>query len=149
MPAYHLAQINIAHLKAPIDDPLIADFVADLDRINYLAEQSDGFIWRLMDEVGNATSYNLYNDPSYIINMSVWRDVKALKTFVYKSDHVNVYMKRVEWFHPMKRAHMALWWVSIRHEPTLDEAVEKLNLIDRIGTSKDAFTFRNIYEPYK
>ena len=147
MPAYHLAQINIAHLKAPIDDPMIADFVSDLDRINLLAEQSKGFIWRLKDEAGDATSFNPYNDPSYIINMSVWSDVSALKDFVYRSDHLNVYLKRANWFHPMPNAHMGLWWIPIDHIPTIDEAVEKLDLIDRIGISQDAFTFRKTYDP--
>jgi len=146
MSKFHLAQINIAHLKAPIDDPLIADFVADLDRINLLAEQSEGFIWRLEDEAGNATSFNPYDNPNYIINMSVWRDVSSLKDFVYKSNHVEVYMKRAQWFHSMDKAHMALWWIPSDHTPTLEEAVEKLALIDKIGNSKDAFTFRKIYE---
>ncbi len=111
MSSYHLAQINIAHLKAPIDDPLLADFVADLDRVNHIADQSEGFIWRLKDQVGNATSYNPYNDLSYIINMSVWRDTEALKAFIYRSDHLDVYLKRAKWFHPMEKAHMALWWI--------------------------------------
>lgn len=50
MSRYRLAQLNIATLKAPLDSPLLADFVANLDRINRLAEQSPGFEWRLQDE---------------------------------------------------------------------------------------------------
>jgi Domain of unknown function (DUF3291) len=34
MSNFELAQLNIAHLKAPIDSPILADFVANLDRIN-------------------------------------------------------------------------------------------------------------------
>src|SRR6266404_5565252 len=34
--AYHLAQINIARLVAPLDDPRIAEFVALLEPINAL-----------------------------------------------------------------------------------------------------------------
>jgi len=44
---YHLAQVNIAHMRAPLDDPLMAGFVAQLETINALADASPGFIWRL------------------------------------------------------------------------------------------------------
>jgi len=47
---YHLAQVNISRLLAPIDDPLIANFKAALDPINALAESSPGFVWRLKSD---------------------------------------------------------------------------------------------------
>ena len=145
MSAYHLAQINIAHLKAPTDDPIIADFVADLDNINQLAEQSEGFVWRLKDETGDATSFNPYDDPSYIINMSVWQDTEVLKEFVYGSNHVQIYMKRAQWCHSMDKAHMTLWWIPTGHTLSLAEAIERLALIDKVGNSKEAFTFKKTY----
>lgn len=73
MATHHLSQIIIAQLKAPMDDPMIEDFVADLDRINQPVEHCDGFIWRLQDESGTATSFHPYNDTSWIFNMSVWQ----------------------------------------------------------------------------
>ncbi|MEM7331083.1 MAG: DUF3291 domain-containing protein [Chloroflexota bacterium] len=39
-PKYHLAQLNIARLIASIDDPLIQDFVDNLDRINAIADEA-------------------------------------------------------------------------------------------------------------
>jgi len=50
MSKFELAELNIVQLKAPIDSPLLAEFVANLDRINALAETSDGFKWRLMTD---------------------------------------------------------------------------------------------------
>ncbi len=44
MTDWHLAQINVARTRAPLDDPLMADFVAALDHVNGLADASDGFI---------------------------------------------------------------------------------------------------------
>lgn len=41
---YHLAQINIGRLIAPIDDPKIAEFVAQLEPINALADEAPGFV---------------------------------------------------------------------------------------------------------
>jgi hypothetical protein len=35
---YHLAQINIGRLVAPLEDPQIAEFVSQLDPINALAD---------------------------------------------------------------------------------------------------------------
>lgn len=51
MSEYHLAQINIARMLAPIEDAIMADFVAQLPPINTLAEESPGFVWRLQSEV--------------------------------------------------------------------------------------------------
>ena len=48
MSQFHLAQINIGRLRAPIDDPMIADFKNNLDSINAQAEASPGFVWRLV-----------------------------------------------------------------------------------------------------
>lgn len=50
---HHLAQLNIARPQVLLDDPLIADFVNNLDRINQLAESAPGFVWRLQDDTGN------------------------------------------------------------------------------------------------
>ena len=43
---YHLSQINIARMVAPLTDPIMADFVAGLAPINALADASPGFVWR-------------------------------------------------------------------------------------------------------
>ena len=69
----HLAQVNIAWLRAPIDDPLLADFVARLDEVNALADADPGFVWRLQTEAGNATAIRPYEDDRILFNMSVWR----------------------------------------------------------------------------
>jgi hypothetical protein len=34
MSAYELAQLNVALMKEPLESPTMADFVANLDRIN-------------------------------------------------------------------------------------------------------------------
>lgn len=75
---FHLAQINIARMLAPIDSPLMAEFVANLDRINAVAEKSEGFVWRLKDDTNNATSIRIYDDDFFIVNMSVWESIEGL-----------------------------------------------------------------------
>jgi Domain of unknown function (DUF3291) len=44
------AQVNVARMRAPLDDPVMAGFVARLAEINALADQSPGFVWRLQTE---------------------------------------------------------------------------------------------------
>jgi hypothetical protein len=51
----HRAQINIGRLRAPLDDPKMVGFVAQLDPINALADAAPGFVWRLQSASGNAT----------------------------------------------------------------------------------------------
>ena len=36
MSRYQLAQLNVGTIKGPIDSPVMAEFVANLDRINAL-----------------------------------------------------------------------------------------------------------------
>jgi|SRR5580704_2441063 hypothetical protein len=108
---YHLAQINIGRLIAPIDDPKIAAFVAQLDPINALAEHSRGFVWRLQSASGNATDLVYNDDPFVIVNMSVWESFEALRDYVYTSKHVEVLRERANWFEKMEKPHYCLWWV--------------------------------------
>ena len=55
-PSFHVAQVNIARPKAPVDSPLLADFKANLDPVNAIADAAPGFVWRLQDESRNATA---------------------------------------------------------------------------------------------
>lgn len=143
---YQLAQLNIAELKAPLDSPELADFVANLDRINALAESSEGYVWRLKTDDGDATAIRDFGE-STLVNMSVWKDVDALNTYVYRSGHVDIMRRRREWFERMANIHMVLWWVPEGHLPTVEEAAEKLALLRLQGPSPAAFTFRQAYPP--
>lgn len=146
--AWHLAQVNIGRLNAPIDHPDIAEFKDALDTINALAESSPGFVWRLQDDVGNATSIEVDpGDELVIPNMSVWRSVESLSEFVYRSDHTPFLRRRREWFQRFGSTFMALWWVPDGHRPTLDEAKERLSILDREGPTPEAFTFRHRFPP--
>jgi hypothetical protein len=145
---YQLAQINIAKLLKPIDHPQIADFVNQLDEINALAEKSKGFVWRLKDEDSNdATSLNPFNDPNIIVNMSVWEDIISLKDYVYNSGHIKVFIRRKEWFEKPSKAHMALWWMEKAKLPTAEEGKKRIEYLQQFGSSKYAFTFKDVVNP--
>ncbi|MEO1060817.1 MAG: DUF3291 domain-containing protein [Actinomycetota bacterium] len=137
-----LAQLNIGRLVALRGYPQVAEFFDALDRINALAEASDGFVWRLQDDEGNATSFHLERDRRLIPNLSVWRDLESLQDFMYRTDHVDFLRRRREWFEPLGREHLVLWWVEDGHRPDLDEALERLAQLEAEGPSPAAFTFR-------
>jgi hypothetical protein len=139
---FHLAQINIGKMLAPIDSSVMADFVANLDRINALAENSEGFVWRLKDDSNNATTIKVYDDDLIIVNMSVWEHVDYLFQYVYQSAHVEIFKRRKEWFKRMSEMHMVLWYVPAGHKPSVYEAVEKLNFLRKNGETPLAFTFK-------
>ncbi len=142
-----LAQINIAKMKGVnIDDPIMKEFVDNLDTINALAEQSNGFIWRLTDDSNNATSFNPYDDEQTIINISVWKDIESLKDFVYNSHHVSFVRRRKEWFAQFGKAYNCMWWIPEGQLPTLENATERLDYLQQNGPSEYAFDFRTVFE---
>jgi len=142
MAAHHLAQVNVATLRAPLDGPELAGFVAQLEPLNALADQSPGFVWRLQTEEGDATAIRPFEDDRVIVNLSVWASLEALRTFVYATRHLDVMRHRRAWFHRMPDPYLALWWLPAGTIPTVTEARERLELLAANGPTADAFTFR-------
>jgi hypothetical protein len=120
--------------------------MANLDRINALAEASPGFVWRLQTEEGNATSLRPFDEQT-LVNMSVWEDLESLRAYVYRSDHAGFLRRRGEWFQHLVEAYTVLWWVPRGHRPTTDEAGQKLAHLRREGPGPEAFTFRRAFPP--
>ena len=141
-----LAQLNISRMLAPtIDHPIMADFVAQLDTINQLAEQSEGFIWRLKGDGNDATSLRPFDDDRIIVNMSVWESSDALQNFVFRSMHTAVMRDRKKWFEKPVQLMTVLWWVPTGHLPTVEEAKEQLEHLNANGPGPQAFTFREMW----
>jgi heme-degrading monooxygenase HmoA len=145
MPAYHLAQLNIGRLLAPLDSPQLAGFVARLAEINALAEGSPGFIWRFQTEDGDATAVRPYDDDRILVNFSVWESPEALGQYVYHSAHAEVMRQRRAWFERMGEDYMVLWWVPSGHRPTVAEAVARLAHLRAHGPSAFAFPYRALF----
>jgi hypothetical protein len=142
-----LADFNIARLRASLDDPSIADFRDNLDAVNALADESPGFVWRLQDEHGDATSFNPYGDELVIVNLAVWESVDALADFTYKSRHVEFLRRRREWFEAPGEPILCLWWIDDGTLPTVEDGVERLALLRATGPTPEAFTFHHRFDP--
>lgn len=145
--SYQLAQVNIGRFIKEISSPANKDFMDNLDRINAIAEQSPGFVWRLTGDGNNAIDIQPYDDPNVAINMSVWRNREDLYNFVYNNDeHMKFMRRRKEWFEKL-RFYVVLWWIPNGHIPTIEEAKHRLMHLEENGPSDFAFSFAKFYEP--
>jgi Domain of unknown function (DUF3291) len=148
MTTYHLAQINIARMKGVnINDPVMQEFVDNLSAVNAEAESSPGFVWRLKDETNDATQFDPYSDEQVIINVSVWESIEALEHFMYQTLHVAFLKRRREWFQTFGKAYVAMWWVPAGQTPTLQEAVDRLDELQKNGPSDKVFDFKHKFLP--
>jgi hypothetical protein len=145
MTDFHLAQLNIGRIHAPLGTATMAGFEAMLDPINALADAAPGFVWRLQSDSGNATDFRPFDDDMILMNLSVWTSLEALWDFVYRTAHLDVMRQRREWFERMVEAYLVLWWLPAGEIPTIAEAVERLRRLREHGSGPEAFTFK---EPY-
>lgn len=138
----HLAELNIGRLIAPTDDPRVAEFMNNLDRVNGLGKRMPGFVWMMEGSgepgTGN-TEAKIDGDPQFVSNLTVWENLESLETFVYNTLHSKFMDRKAEWFEVLGKQHFVMWWVEEGHRPSLEEALEKLAYRERHGDSDVAF----------
>lgn len=144
---HHLAELNVGRLLTPTDDPRVADFMANLDRINGLGKRMPGFVW-MMEGSGEPGTGNtdsaIGGDPQYVSNLTVWDSIETLENFVWGTIHKQFYERRKEWFEVLDRMHFVMWWVPVGTQPTLDEALERLEHLQTHGDSDHAFGWAHL-----
>ena len=144
MTGHHLAQLNVGHLRKPLDAPESAGFMNGLKPINALADASPGFVWRLQSEAGNATDIKLTDDPQFIVNLSVWETPEQLEHFVWNTIHKRFYEKKGNWFEAKSAPHFVMWWIPAGHIPTPEEALARLAHLTQHGPSGHAFGWESL-----
>lgn len=142
----HLAHANIARMRAHLDDPVMAGFAERLAPLNALADSSPGFVWRLQDDEGDATAIRVFEDEQILFNLSVWQSIQALEAYTYRSAHVEALRARGEWFEPMSKPGLVLWWLAAGELPTVEDARARFEMLWDRGPTPEAFTFRNQFE---
>ena len=140
----HIAQLNIGRFRYPTDDPRMSTFMTNLDRINALAERSEGFIWRLKDESNNATAIRPASDPNMAVNLSVWESVEALERFVWATVHKQFYNRKGDWFEKSGSLHFVMWPIPAGHVPDVEEAMARLAHLTAHGDSDFAFGWSHL-----
>ena len=147
MAGFHLAQVNVARLRAPIDHPDTQEFVDALEPINAVADAAPGFVWRLQTESGDATSIRAFDDDLVIVNLSVWATLEDLRSFMYRTDHAGFLRRRRTWFEPTDGPSVAMWWIPVGEVPTVEDAVQRLGRLEQAGPSPEAFDLRRSFPP--
>ncbi len=135
----HLAQFNVGRFKHHKDDERLSGFMNNLDRINAVAERSEGFVWRLVGDSENAVNFEVAGDERLVVNLSIWENPKSLEKFVWQTVHKKIYNHKAKWFEHSNEANLVMWWVEPGYEPTLEEAMKKLEQLRENGPSEDAF----------
>ncbi|MEV4396751.1 DUF3291 domain-containing protein [Nonomuraea sp. NPDC049607] len=143
----HLAQLNVAHLRAPIDAPELAEFVALLEPVNAVADEAPGFVWRMKESESDPTATVVHDFGDHLlINFSVWESLQTLWDFTYRSVHLGVLRRRREWFLRVAEPYMVMWWVPEGHIPSLAEGMRRLERLRTEGPSPEAFTYKDSYD---
>ena len=136
----HLAELNVGRLVAPTDDPRVADFMENLDRINGLGKRMPGFVWMMEGTAGAGnTEAKIDGDAQFVPNLTVWETMSQLEAFVFNTLHAKFLERRAEWFEVLDKMHFVMWWVPVGTMPTLDEALAKLAHLQAHGATADAF----------
>jgi len=143
---YHLAELNLGVFRAPLDSPEMAEFVNSLDRINALADNAPGFVWRMKDDDGGPSSNVAVpgaDDPLIASNLSVWTDYESLRDYMYRTDHKSYMQSRTNWFQHQGQAMTVAWWVPAGTIPTLEEALQRLQNLRDHGPSDIGWPLTN------
>jgi hypothetical protein len=146
MSILHLAQVNIAKRLASLDDPIMQDFINNVDKINAIADKSIGFKWRMQDE-DKDEAVVVFQDDTLVINISVWESLESLFNYTYNSGHIEVFKRKKEWFSKLNMMHMALWYVPEGYEPTFQDAKDRLDYLNSNGDTPYAFSFKSKFTP--
>ncbi len=141
-----LAEVNVALPRAPLESPSMAGFLRALDDVNWLADRSPGFVWRLRPVDGPVTLRRL-GDDEVIVTLSVWATFEDLQRYVYRSAHGLFMQKRSRWFLPIGGFTTALWWVDEGEEPAVDEGLDRLVHLREHGPTPHAFSLRRRFDP--
>lgn len=142
----HLAELNIGRLLAPTDDPRVAEFMNNLDRVNGRGKRVPGFVWMSEgdDPAAGNTQNSIGDDPQLVFNLTVWEDLVSLETFVYKTLHAKFMDRKAEWFEVLDQQHFVKWWIEEGHLPSREEALDRLEDLRTNGASLRAFGWDDI-----
>jgi hypothetical protein len=123
-------------MRAPLDDPLMAGFVARIEAIDALAHKSPGFL----DQPTPTDEGAVFKDD-FLLNVSIWESVGSLYQFVYSGAHAEALTRRAEWFERGDGPAYVLYWAPAGHIPTEVEINERFDHLRQRGATPYAFTF--------
>jgi hypothetical protein len=137
---YHLIHANLAIARAPLNDPLMADFVTLGREIDALAAAAPGFI--AMPTLPDTAA--LYSGQA-MLNVSIWQSAEALAHFTHNGKHAQALSHRLAWFEPSCKPNYILFWIPAGEPPTEKEIKHRFDILVRRGPTPLAFTFKDSF----
>ncbi len=147
----YLAQFNIARIRYPLDDPRMKTFVDNIDLVHRVADRIGGLIHRVQAEgQKDATTLVVFNDPSIVPNLTVWKDYASLKNFVFKTMHKKFFDKREDWFDSRNFNYPknVMWFVEEDCIPCMQDGEERILSLKNDGPTDYAFDWK-YYEQHE
>ncbi len=140
-----LAELNISTWKIDPESDAARGFTDYVARVNGTAERSPGFVWRMVDEQRDEQGRNaVCSGPATLMTLSVWETPTDLERFVWNTVHKKIYNGKDQWFSAMQSHSFVMWWIEDGHEPTLQEAKQRLDHLDANGNSDKAFGWSHL-----
>jgi len=146
MSGHDLAEVNVARLRSPLDDPDMASFVWAIGDVFWLAEQSPGFVWRHRPDPELLSYGALHGEDDLVVTLSTWVDAESLRNFVTRTAHGLFMRQRSRWFVPTSGFTTALWWVAAGDRPSIVDALARLEHLRTHGPSPEAFSFGRLFD---
>ena len=137
---YYLVHANIALARAPLDDPLMADFITLADEIDALASRTPGFIAQPIPP-----DSGMVYTGEWLLNLSLWKTVEKLRNFVYEGRHKIAMDRRTDWFIQYAKPNYVLFWTPTDQIPTEVEVQSRIEHLREHGPTPFAFTFKIPY----
>ncbi len=133
----NIAQVNIAKLRYDKESEQVLEFTSNIEIINNLAEQSEGYIWHLRESNSGA---NYYQCNLMLVNISIWRSVTDFKKFIYNSEHLYFIKNQSYWFTKITGRNYAIWHTKKFSNISVEEGIKRLDSLNKYGPNKYAFS---------
>lgn len=139
---FYLVHANVAIMRAPLDDPLMADFVNEADKIDALAWQAPGFV----SQPTRVDEGQIFTGP-VLLNLSIWESGESLDRFTHQGRQARTLARRAEWFEAIDGPNYVLYWAPAGHLPTEAEVKRRLDYLTVHVPTPFAFIFDQRFRP--
>ena len=144
----HLAEFNFGTMSFPWGEPRIAGFEDAIDQVNAIGARSPGFVWRMPDDLMEATQEDplgpLADRPNTASTLSVGEDAPSRYHFVTRTLHARGMKGASEWFVPGDSGHLVCWWVPEDARPSVAEGMDHWHDLQQYGETEHVFGARRL-----
>lgn len=155
--AHRLAFYTVSLLHEPVGHARVQGFIDRAPGVYAAADASIGFHSR---SIRDFTTYKhswgeivipkcyppLAPADQYATTLSLWDDLESVAAFAYKGAHGEALANKKEWFQSLGVPTYVAWWVAADHQPTWQEAADRLDHLHMNGASAFAFNMRTPHD---